>query len=573
MRAEALQTAWFRGFFGALSRAGVTDVVASPGSRSTPLVAAAVHEPGLDIHTLYDERSAAFFALGQARVTGRPSVLVRTSGSAGAHDLPAVLEASYAHLPLIVVTADRPPELQGAGAPQTMDQRHLFQPHVRADFELGMADRAGLGGAVRKAVQAVHASLHVPGPVHVNAPCRKPLEPAEPRDEAEAELAGEVQARLQRPFRCVGARSTFDPNDLVEVAARIDAAEHPWLVAGPHIGGPPPVAEVERFTRHTGAVLAAETASGLRHGGPPGHDGFAWPLRHRQPDLVVLLGAWPASRSLQQVVETARVRVGLHPHGVMDPTGFEGWALVGDPADALRQLAERCRPATADRRQAFETLRARDQALWRTARDPGFTEAGAARTILEHLPPEATLFLGNSLAIRSVDRFVPATDRSLRVLHQRGLNGIDGLVSGAAGAASRAKGPTLALLGDVSFLHDLSGLEAAALAVAVSGRPLVLAVIHNGGGRIFDELPLARTASPGLMAHFVTPHRKSFRGLSEVFSVDVCPVGDRDGLEEALARAFAAPRVTVLQIDVPADGAAQAGRAFEAAAAEVRGGR
>ncbi|HSU38678.1 MAG TPA: thiamine pyrophosphate-binding protein, partial [Polyangiaceae bacterium] len=180
-----LLTEWSRLLLGTLARAGVEHVVLSPGSRSTPFAWAALNEPGLRCHSIWDERVAAFFALGQARVTGRPSLLLCTSGTAAANYYPALIEASLSHLPVLVLTADRPFELQHASAPQAIDQIKLFGDSARAFFELGAPDAApsALQGLVRSVSHAVHRSRNEnPGPVHLNARARKPLEPVTPED-------------------------------------------------------------------------------------------------------------------------------------------------------------------------------------------------------------------------------------------------------------------------------------------------------------------------------------------------------------------------------------------------------
>lgn len=565
MRFEVLQTQWFKAFFGGLASAGVTDVVVSPGSRSTPLVAAAVTDPRLHVQTLYDERSASFFALGQARSTRRPTVVIRTSGTAGAHDLPAVLEARHGWVPLIVVTADRPAELQGAGAPQTLDQRHLFQPHVRADFDLGLADLQGLDGVCRKAAQAVFRSMHPPGPVHVNAPARKPLEPREPGFDDERGLAERVSARVRDPVRIVGSQARFTPAALAALPTVSDPGRA-WLVAGPSVGSGPAPESVSGFLEATGWSLAAETGSGLRHMGLAVYDAYDWKLESERPRTVVWLGAAPASRVLQDWWRQAEVRVAVHPYDVMDASGLSATTFIGDVDDWLGRAAVRW---ASDRTAQTEWME-RAARLWDRARELPFSEATAVRTVLKRIPPQSHLVIGNSLPIRLVDRFAPASDRSLRVFHQRGVNGIDGLVSGAAGTASDAPGATVALLGDVSFLHDINGLEAARQVAESTGRSLVLVVLHNQGGRIFEELPLGDRGG-ALMNHFVTPHRKDLEGVARTFGVAFRRAADPSSLEEALDGALAEPAATLVQVDVPPDGAREAATRMRGWAQEIRG--
>ena len=261
MNDPGLLTAWSRLLLGSLKEAGITQLVLSPGSRSTPFVAAAVHE-GLLIHDVIDERAAAFFALGQARITGRPSLLLCTSGTAGAHYFPALLEAEAAHLPLLVMTADRPFGLIGCAAPQTLDQSHLFGSHVRGHFELGGPDPSptALRGLRRVAVQAVALSQGpTPGPVHLNVRADKPLEPVEPGPS----LAAEVAAIRARPLtRYTAGVVAPEPRALLELSRLLAHAERPLLALGPQ---PAAAAadrpSLERWLGGRGLVTYAEATS------------------------------------------------------------------------------------------------------------------------------------------------------------------------------------------------------------------------------------------------------------------------------------------------------------------------
>src|SRR4051812_41493967 len=261
-----LLTEWSRLLIGTLARAGVEHVVLSPGSRSTPFAWAALNEPGLRCHSVWDERVAAFFALGQARVTGRPSLLLCTSGTAAANYYPALIEASLSYLPLLVLTADRPFELQHSAAPQAIDQIKLFGDSARAFFELGTPDAApsALSGVVRSVAHAVRAARGArPGPVHLNARARKPLEPTTAHDPASLELAAQVDALLNKgPTLAAGATLHGDVSRLAR-ACRETARG--IILVGPHAAYRPEAAPaLLGLARITGYPLLCEATSQLR---------------------------------------------------------------------------------------------------------------------------------------------------------------------------------------------------------------------------------------------------------------------------------------------------------------------
>lgn len=563
MRFELIQAEWFRCLVGSLAGAGVRRVIVSPGSRSTPLVCAAHAEPRLDVMAVPDERSAAFVALGQARATSFPTVLVRTSGTASAHDYPAVIEASEDHVPLIVLSADRPFELQGAGAPQTTDQRRMFGGFVRFDAELGLADPEGLDGLARTAVKAVFRSLHpVPGPVHLNARARKPLEPVAPSSPDESGLRGRVDARLARPTLRIPARRRFEPDALTVVVDALRGSSRTGLVVGPL----PPGLEgltgaARRFVLASGALLLPEAAGQLRQRDLSPWDDFEW-RRPEALDVAILLGRHPSSRVLQDILRDARRLFVVHPHEPADPEGRAEVAFEGPVVDFLEGVAG----ALGSTARSIPSPPRSGVGLdaWSRVRgvlDPmALGEAHVARAVAEVLPAGSALCLANSLAIRVFDRFVPAFDRALDVFSQRGVNGIDGQVSGAAGVASVREGATAAVIGDIAFLHDLGGLAFAARIRT----PLPIVVIDNGGGMIFRELPLAQSGpEPGAMPLFTTPHRHRLTAAAEVFGLPGVRVEGRDALCDALKSALARPGATVVHAVLAPDGVERATRQLQ----------
>ena len=581
---------WAELFLGALRDAGADHLVVSPGSRSTPLVLAAARL-GLASHVLVDERVAGFFALGRARATGRPCVLVCTSGTAGAHYLPAVIEAAMARIPLIVVTADRPPELQDCGAPQTIDQSHLFGRFARGFCDLGIAEAsAGALRALRRraAQMAARSRWPDPGPVHINAPARAPLEPAAapgPDEQRMIELAREVAAEpLARP---APVRAAAGDDAIAEVAAACAAARRGLLVAGPA-----PLARAgERdailaLARATGFPLLAEPTSQLRWtgGAVPAAlcDAFDLALRApagaahlAAPDLIVELGAPPTSGAWAAHLARHRgcTRIVVAPHGWLDPQSGAALLIHAEVGETCARVAARLGPdvGPGEWGEAWRAADRRARACLERAMaaDDGTGQLGehaAVRAAVDALPDGALLLLGNSLPVRVAGAACPAAARRIDVLCQRGACGIDGLVAGAAGSASATGRPTAVVLGDVSFAHDVAGLAAARAA----GAPLAVIVVDNGGGRIFEQLPVA--SAPGgaevLERFFLTPPGIDVAAAAAAFGLPCVRAHDAASLAADVRAALAAPGATVVHAPVAPHSARDVERAALALLAE-----
>lgn len=569
-----MNVAWAELLLASLRDAGCADVVVSPGSRSTPLVLAAARL-GLPCHVVIDERVAAFFALGRARATGRPSALVCTSGTAGAHYLPALIEASHARVPLVVLTADRPPELHGCAAPQTIDQQHLFGRFARGFVDLGLPDAhpAALRGLRRRAARMVALSLGPePGPVHLNVPARVPLEAS-----ADAATQEVIDAIAREPVpRAAATRRAATDETIAQLALACRGAERGLIVAGPLPVGTDRSA-IAALARVTGFPLAAEAGSQLRFGGDaPLCDAFdllmrapAWRAAHR-PDLVIELGAPPTSGPWARAADGLRDcrRVVIAPHGWNDPTASADVLVHADVADTAARIAARLGPArTSAWAEAWSAANRRARA-WvdRSLRDGD--EHTAVRAAVDTLPDGALLVLGNSLPVRVVDTACAASARQVDVVTQRGACGIDGLVAGAAGAASATRRPTALLLGDVSFAHDIGGLAAARLA----DTPLAIVVIDNAGGRIFEQLPVAATpgAAEVFERFFLTPPGLDVAAAAAAYGIPSRAAGDVDVDVAAEVRgALERPGATVLHVRVSPHSARDLDRAAAASLDEA----
>jgi 2-succinyl-5-enolpyruvyl-6-hydroxy-3-cyclohexene-1-carboxylate synthase len=583
-----LLTQWARLLLSSLADAGVREVVLSPGSRSTPFMVAASSEPRLVCHDSLDERAGGFFGLGQARVTGRPSLLICTSGTAGAHYLPAVIEAGLSFLPLLVLTSDRPLELQDAGAAQTIDQIKLMGSFTRRFYELGNPDPApeALSGLRRLAAQAVHFSrFPVPGAVHLNARARKPLEPRPALTDEERDLEARVDRLMAQPIvRPSAPVATPDEGALDSLAERCRSVERGLIVCGPAQTGHAALRPVVgAFARVTGFPVLAETTSQLRRGarveeGVARCDAFDAILRSASfradnpVQLIIQIGAPPASSGFEQNLagHDHVDHVVILPYGWHDPASSATDLLIGDPRLILEGLVERLRKSVgpADDASASQSRWAKvfgiaDRRAWDVvdaelvpnAPDAQLDEGRAVRTVMDSLPPGSLFMVGNSLPIREIDTFCPSGGPDVTVLSQRGANGIDGLIAAASGSAAVQDQPLTLLLGDVSFLHDLTGLALARWASV----PLVIVVLNNGGGRIFEQLPLATAPNipPGIMDHVVTPHDADLEHAALLFGYPYRSASTAHDLDKALEDAYGRPGCTVVEVPLAPHGAAE----------------
>lgn len=552
-----VQTQWMRLLVASLRRAGVEHFVVSPGSRSTPIVAA-LQRSGAKLHLCVDERAASFVALGIARASGRPAALVCTSGTAGAHYFPAVIEAEHACVPLLVLTADRPPELQANVSPQTIDQQALFGRHVRGFFDLGVPDArlAALRGLRRKITQAVSLSAGPePGAVHLNVPAYKPLEPEEPVSAAESQHAAQVaELDVGGSIEVTEVRSAPTAAALAVVEAAWSRARRPVLFCGP-CSQDTDFAAVAAFVKRVRWPVLAEVTHPLRQtlrGEAVLCEHFDVVARVQPsdlaPDLVVSIGATATSSAWQEWLLTLP-NVALHavaPHAFADPLNRLE-LLVRSDVDALFAAlsgeVDAADPAwleawTRANRQARRVV---SQA--RTRLEARLTEAEVIACLGERLRATDAVLLGNSLPIRIAETFLEGPT-SFRCLSQRGTNGIDGLIAGAAGTALVHSGRTLLVLGDISALHDVGSLQ-----LLAQWQPaLTVCILDNRGGRIFDALPVARVTSD--LRPWTTPHEHALADISAAFGLPTRHVHTRTELTAALdALPAAGPAVVVCRVD------------------------
>jgi len=541
----SLNTLWAGALMQELHRGGVRDVVVCPGSRSAPLaLAAAEASPGVRVQVALDERVAGFFALGLALESGRPASVLVTSGSAGANLLPAVVEAWASGIPLVALTADRPWELHGFGASQTMPQGGLFGRFVRTSEALPSPEASSSAFRHLRAVvsRALSAALARPsGPVHLDVPFREPLAPV-PDAPTPAGLDGEaLEGRAGAPFVRTVAPAPLPPEtELEAVRRRLAAAERGVVVVGPRARADRLATAVRALAASHGYPVLAEAASNVRWA--PGQPAIShldlllrnegWALAAR-PDLVVRLGGGLCSRRVSEWLDASGAEVVLISEGAepVDPAHRAALVLEGDAV----AICEALTAATAPRRAAWADgfsradARAGSTLASALASEARLTEPGVARAVVSALPASARLVLGSSMPIRDVDAFASAPAGPVRVLANRGLNGIDGNLSTALGVAVASGAPTVALVGDLAFLHDLGALVHARR----TGVSLTVVVVNNDGGGIFSFLPIARS-TPRFEALFGTPHGTDLSAAAALGAARFVRVETPAGLAAAL---------------------------------------
>jgi 2-succinyl-5-enolpyruvyl-6-hydroxy-3-cyclohexene-1-carboxylate synthase len=536
-----------RAFVDELARCGVREACTSPGSRNTPLALTLAREPRLRATSHIDERCGAFFALGLAKAAGVPAVLACTSGTAAANYAPAVFEAREARVPLLVLTADRPPELREIGAGQTIDQVKLYGS--AAKWYLEVDDHPASPARVRWLRQLACRAFWTavggrPGPVHLNFSFREPLVP-DAGGLPDAEIApGRAGGRpwVTRP------RTRAQAGDAVLDGLSAALRPRTVIVAGrserdPELGG-----ALAAFAERAGFPLLADPLSGARQGpaAVAHYDALlrseAWAAAHA-PELVLRVGDLPTSKPLRAWLAAAgdALHVAFDPEATwQDPAGSVGTIVAADPRAVLDALE----PPRADRGWLDEWRRADRAAAGAIAAvvgPAGLNEPRVAAELGAGLPDDATLVVASSMPVRDVETFFPVRPRAFRVLSNRGANGIDGTVSTAFGVAATASGPAVLLIGDVALAYDVGGL----LAASRTGAKLTIVLLDNDGGGIFHFLPVAGEGQE-FVDHVATPHGLDFAHAAALYGVGWERAADVETFRRLLAGALAAERSTII---------------------------
>jgi 2-succinyl-5-enolpyruvyl-6-hydroxy-3-cyclohexene-1-carboxylate synthase len=550
-----------RAFVDELARCGMRAACTSPGSRCAPLVLTLAREQRLRCYSHIDERCAGFFALGLAKASGLPVAVTCTSGTAAAELAPAAIEAFQARVPLLLLTADRPPELRENGAGQAIDQLKLFGGAAKWFFEVGTHDASAerLRWMRTLACRAYNVALEGrPGVVHLNFPLREPLV-------IDGELPEDPTGRpgdhpyVRRSPTPVGVNDGRETQYLKRLVAD---AKRGVVVAGRHERSTPLGEAAAAFCQAAGWPLLADPLSGARRGTAAiAHydallrdDAFA---AGAVPDLVIRVGDLPVSKPLRTwLAGLGEIpQVALDPEGAwQDPASILAESLALEPAGTLAGLTAQQPAADTDWLAGWRAAdeRAAETILGALGPREGLSEPAIAAELGTLLPATATLFVASSMPVREIETFWPARENPPRVLCNRGANGIDGIVSSAFGAAASVEGPVVLLIGDVALAHDIGGL----LAATRLELKLTIVLVDNGGGGIFDFLPISHApmaAEREIYArHIATPTGLHFERAAALYGLAHERVETVPAFRAALERALS-PQVGSAIVQVPTE--------------------
>ncbi len=570
MNASNRNTLWASIVAEELYRSGVRTVCASPGSRSTPLVTAFAAHPDLEVLVHIDERSGSFFALGHAKRQSAPVALLCTSGTAAANYYPAIIEAFYSGIPLVILTADRPPELRDCGAGQTIDQIKLYGDRVRYFFEVGAPTISEfqlrhLRSLVSHAVAVATGLAEVPaGPVHLNFAFADPLTPIYVPNDIPADLA--VSSPLAWNGRNSGAYSgaiagkrILSTEAIATIANQITSSPKGAIVVGVYDAPAGFATAVQRLAQVMGYPLLAE-ATGLDRSNAIGktigrYDSF---LRSQlfansyAPELVMRFGAMPTSKHyqlwLERHIQCQQFIVGNGSNN--DPTHGLTQLINADATVFCEQLADyldlHALPGWQDKlwRSQFE----RAEAIAATEIDRFLAstdilfEGKVFAEMAKWLPQDVSIYIASSTPIRDLDTFFQPLQH-ISVLANRGANGIDGTVSSALGAAWRSDRPTILVCGDLAFYHDLNGL----MAVKQYNINLTIVLLNNNGGGIFELLPISNFEPP-FEQYFGTPHGLDFAPIVTAYGCSYEQIQDWYRFQSAVLDSLDQPGTQVLEI-------------------------
>lgn len=563
---------WATIFFEQLARLGVKHVCISPGSRSTPLTLAAVYNKKLTCLKIIDERSSAFFATGIARTTSAPVALICTSGTATAEYYPAIIEAYQQRIPLIVCTADRPPELINRGANQTIIQKNLYGNHIRffADAGLPDASRRKLEAIKILAVRAFDISVSTDrGPVHINFPFEKPFEPETYTDNIPVNL--ELKYIHKRELK---KKSEVVPKGLKSLLKMIEKAKKGLIIVGPEQSNSKFPQLINVVADKTGFPIFADGASQLRFGKfstkhvIANYDALLRSesfLKDFSPDLILHFGRTITAKGLEQFLEkTSAPKYLINEFGDwFDPTNNAQIALAIDPSLFCRILMRsKSITLTAEKKEWGRFVTSADlsaeKVKEKTLTSSLFpNEPKTINLLLKNLPEKANVMLSNSLPVRDFDFFASNMEKEITVFHNRGASGIDGILSTALGIAYSSTKPTVLLTGDLAFYYDLTSL----LTAKQYNIPLIIILVNNNGGGIFQFLPISKYKDV-FEQFFTMPHSLSFKNFVKEFGGNYALVKEQSEFEKQMSKSFSSKNFTVLEIKTDAVSSLQLRRKY-----------
>ena len=532
MISHNVNTLWGAAIVEELLRAGIKHACITPGGRSAPLSFAMLTNPEFTTYVHLDERSAGFFALGRAKRTGLPTPIVCTSGTAVANLHPSVIEADLSRTPMLLFTADRPSDLLYSGSNQTIFQDNIFSKSTRwnrtlPEPELNERKFRSLRSAIARSLSECNGMS--PGPVHLNTPFRKPLEPLDSPDESVLDFIKNnplaTKGRVGPYTKITPGISTISDQDLIRISNILSESKNGLIIAGP--SNPHSISSdaLSTLSKSLGFPILADPLSGLRFGKHVdtslicgGYDSYLNPTTTKNwpnPDVVIRFGAAPTSVPLQNyLLRTESYELLIDPAGQARDPSFSSSELVScDPTWFAHSISARLSLEPGDLFNHFSTT---ESNYWGLIDSKSFFfEGSIASSILDISSDNSTIIISNSMPIRDIDRFGKPSSKQLTLIGNRGASGIDGVISTALGAASSTDDQAILLIGDIAYFHDLSGL----LALNKFNLKLIIIEINNNGGGIFYRLPISKY-DPPFTAGFRTPHNLDLSHSSDLYGFD-----------------------------------------------------
>lgn len=539
-------TVWSQVFVDELARAGLKHICIAPGSRSTALTLAFAQHSAIKVYTHLDERSAAFFALGLALAGDEPAALLCTSGTAAANFFPAIVEAHESHIPLIVITSDRPAELRHSGANQTIDQVKIYGDYTlwAVDAALPEADPPAIAVRNLRTLAArafAKANGHRKGVVHINMPFRKPLEPT-PVEGDNLHLPVNPFPDNQ-PFTRI-TQGQIHPSEvqIQQLTRWIQESPKGFILCGPNTTKQE-AESYQRLSVITGYPILAEPTSGLRFTPQVGgniigaYNSFDLPKGDHAPDIILRYGEVPTGNTLLSYLGQIQPRHHIHITEASewrDDQHLLTAMICANPTVTNLRLCEALESVSFSPDLTWtNTLKQQETLAWQATESAiaagDYFDGAVVYDVIDLIPAESTLFIGNSLAIRHADQFAKPQTKRIHAYANRGVSGIDGNTSTALGAgAIRPDKPLVAILGDITFYHDMNGL----LAVQRCGIPITIILLNNNGGGIFHRLPIS-SYEPEFTELFLTPHGLDFEPAIRMYGLSYQRVDHRDTFRQA----------------------------------------
>ncbi|MGY3716716.1 2-succinyl-5-enolpyruvyl-6-hydroxy-3-cyclohexene-1-carboxylic-acid synthase [Sutcliffiella cohnii] len=555
MTATSELTYYIGAFVDELVKSGVNEVVISPGSRSTPIAIMMAEHPNLNIKVLIDERSAAFYALGLAKVTGKPVALLCTSGTAATNYYPAIVEAYYSRIPLVVITADRPHELRDVGAPQAIDQIKLYSDYAKwfVEMSLPSEDKGKLQYVRTVAARATGTALASPsGPVHLNFPLAEPLVPDLSLENI---WTRHHEKKLSIMENNLG-KLTITESEAIKISTLLSENKKGVIVCGELKDDEYLRAQIVTLAEKLQYPILADPLSQLRSGVHrkhvivEGYDAFLrgeHALQELKPEVIIRFGSMPVSKFLSLYIKkTDCLQLIVDGDGTWrDPTLQATHIIHSDEALFCEAILPKLPVVSeqADWLNEFlfinETTK---KVLTNHLDDVPLFEGKVISQLQQILPASSCLFVGNSMPIRDLDTFFFTSDKRIKLLANRGANGIDGVVSSAL-AASSVHEHTVLVIGDLSFYHDMNGL----LAAKLLNLNITIVLINNNGGGIFSFLPQSKVEKH-FEALFGTPTDLPFGHAVALYNGQYDKVENWQDFHEKIERAFSTKGLNVIEV-------------------------